>query len=161
MYFYVQWNWKRDCNWGFENQSNVIREIGPSAKPRNVYSEWHNSRTAFNESIQTTGPDGVKSDDYFFLVVGVTPYMKKVTEGLQLSYPKLMLGLQCMLSTGSRKRFVSLIQTQTCWLSVERKSLCSRQLEHRPLKIKLTTHHSPKSSNAHRGTWLDVVRFRQ
>lgn len=151
MYFYVQWIWKRDCNWGFENQSKVIREIVPSAKPRNVYSDWHNSKTAFNELMQTTCPDGVKSADYIFLVIGATPYMKEATAGLPLSYPKLMLGLQCMLCTGSRKRFVNLIQTQTCWLSVERKSLCSRQLEHRPLKIKLTTHHSPNSSSCTSG----------
>jgi hypothetical protein len=102
----------------------VIEDLKPSQTlseksfllPRQEMSAVNHTtvKPAFNELMQTTGPDGMKRDGAVFLVIDATPYTKKATEGLPLSSPKLMLGIQSMLCAESGKRFVSLIQTQTC-----------------------------------------------
>jgi hypothetical protein len=44
----------------------------------------------FNKAMQTTCPDGVKCDDAFLLLIDATPYKKKATEVLSVSYHKLI-----------------------------------------------------------------------
>jgi hypothetical protein len=44
----------------------------------------------FNEAMQTLWPDGVKYENVLLLVTDATPYMKKATEGLSVTYPKLI-----------------------------------------------------------------------